>query len=167
MSTLHTNTRTFVPLFQQPGGEANFFDKVRERQVCLENAVIQDSEAPCICGTVRVRNLDFNKSVHIRYTIDSWKSFADLQATYLANSCDGFSDKFSFTLAKVVSTGTTMTVKITPSSVYQRVQIQHIFLFLLRMTEIGLVLLFISANAGITKISVSQSYRIYTVQYIL
>lgn len=98
MNILHTSTKTFVPLFQQPGGEPNFFDKVREQQVCLENAVMQDSEVPCICGTVRVRNLDFNKSVHIRYTIDAWKSFADLQATYLNNSCDGFSDKFSFTL---------------------------------------------------------------------
>lgn len=98
INILYTSTKTFVPLFQQPGGEPNFFDKVRDLQVCLENAVVQDSEVPCICGTVRVRNLDFNKSVHIRYSIDAWKSFADLQATYLNNSCDGFSDKFSFTL---------------------------------------------------------------------
>lgn len=88
-------TRLLMPLFQQPGGESDFLDKVRERQVCLENAVVCSDY---IQGTVRVRNLDFNKSVHIRYTMDSWKSYADLQASYVNNSCDGFSDKFSFTL---------------------------------------------------------------------
>ncbi|CAH2010099.1 unnamed protein product [Acanthoscelides obtectus] len=33
-----------------------------------------------------------------RYTLNSWKSYADVQATYVANSCDGFSDKFSFVI---------------------------------------------------------------------
>lgn len=91
-------SKMLMPLFQQPGGEANFLDKVRENQVCLENAVVLDPIDLSVQGTVRVRNLDFNKSVHIRYTTDHWKSFADLQATYVDGSCDGFSDKFSFTL---------------------------------------------------------------------
>lgn len=90
--------KMLMPLFAQPGGEANFLDRVRENQVCLENAVIADPIDLSVQGTVRVRNLDFNKSVHIRYTTDHWKTFADLQATYVENSCDGFSDKFSFTL---------------------------------------------------------------------
>ncbi|XP_044583838.1 glycogen-binding subunit 76A isoform X2 [Cotesia glomerata] len=87
-----------VPLFQQPGGLINFLDIVRERQVCLENVIVQNPVSTCIQGTVRVRNLDFHKSVHIRYSLDSWKSYSDLQAIYLQNSCDGFSDKFSFQL---------------------------------------------------------------------
>ncbi|KAI4469936.1 protein phosphatase 1 regulatory subunit [Holotrichia oblita] len=88
--------KILLALFQQPGGETNFLDRVRDNQVCLENAVVDDPIALSIQGTVRVRNLDFNKSVHIRYSLDSWKSFADLQALYVQNSCDGFSDKFSF-----------------------------------------------------------------------
>lgn len=91
-------TKMLMPLFQQPGGEANFLDRVRDNQVCLENAVVADPIDLSVQGTVRVRNLDFNKSVHIRYSTDSWRTFADLQATYVDNSCDGFSDKFSFTL---------------------------------------------------------------------
>ncbi|CAG5088481.1 Similar to Gbs-76A: Glycogen-binding subunit 76A (Drosophila melanogaster) [Cotesia congregata] len=87
-----------VPLFQQPGGLINFLDIVRERQVSLENVIVQNPVSACIQGTVRVRNLDFHKSVHIRYSLDSWKSYSDLQAIYLQNSCDGFSDKFSFQL---------------------------------------------------------------------
>ncbi|XP_014484395.1 PREDICTED: glycogen-binding subunit 76A isoform X3 [Dinoponera quadriceps] len=90
--------RMLVPLFQQPGGMANFLDLVRERRVCLENVLVQNPVTLAIQGTVRVINLDFHKSVHIRYTLNSWRNFSDLQATYVPNSCDGFSDKFSFVL---------------------------------------------------------------------
>lgn len=90
--------RMLVPLFQQPGGMANFLDMVRERRVCLENVLVQDPVTLAIQGTVRVINLDFHKSVHIRYTLNSWRNFSDLQATYVPNSCDGFSDKFTFIL---------------------------------------------------------------------
>lgn len=90
--------KVLVPLFQQPGGQMDFLDRVAANQVCLENAMVDDPVALSIKGTVRVRNLDFNKSVHIRYSLDSWKSFADLQGQYVPNSCDGFSDKFSFLL---------------------------------------------------------------------
>lgn len=90
--------KMLMPLFQQPGGLPNFLDRVRDQQVCLENAVVSDPSILAISGTVRVRNLDFHKSVHIRYTLDGWKTYADLQATYVPNSCDGFSDKFSFVL---------------------------------------------------------------------
>ncbi|XP_034251004.1 glycogen-binding subunit 76A isoform X2 [Thrips palmi] len=91
-------TRVLVPLFQQPGGLADFLDRVRDRQVCMENAVVADVALLSIAGQVRVRNLDFHKTVHLRYTTDGWRSFADLQASYVPNSCDGFSDKFTFTL---------------------------------------------------------------------
>lgn len=97
-STSRVADRTLVPLFQQPGGLPNFLDFVRERKVCLENVLVQDPLTLCIQGTVRVLNLDFHKSVHIRYTLNSWKNFSDLQASYISNSCDGFSDKFSFIL---------------------------------------------------------------------
>ncbi|XP_069701266.1 glycogen-binding subunit 76A [Periplaneta americana] len=90
--------RCLIPMFQQPGGQPDFMDRIREDQVCLENAVVTDVVSSSISGTVRVRNLDFHKSVHVRYTLDGWKTFADLQATYVQNSCDGFSDKFSFVL---------------------------------------------------------------------
>ena len=90
--------RCLIPLFQQPSGQPYFIDRIRDDFVCLENAVVTDRVSYCVTGTVRVRNLDFHKTVHVRYTLDGWKTFADLQATYVSNSCDGFSDKFSFTL---------------------------------------------------------------------
>lgn len=87
-----------LPMFQQPVGLPNFLDLVREYNVCLENAYVDDPILLSLKGTVRVRNLDFHKSVHIRYTLDSWQTFADVKATYVNNSCDGFSDKFTFLL---------------------------------------------------------------------
>ncbi|KAH8370929.1 hypothetical protein KR093_005563 [Drosophila rubida] len=90
--------KLLMPLFQQPGGLATFLDAVREKQVSLENAAVSDSINQTIAGSVRVRNLDFHKSVHIRYSLDGWRSYADLQANYVENSCDGFSDKFTFVL---------------------------------------------------------------------
>lgn len=90
--------KLLMPLFQQPGGLPTFLDAVREKQVSLENAAVTDSINQTISGSVRVRNLDFHKSVHIRYSLDGWRSYADLQANYVENSCDGFSDKFTFVL---------------------------------------------------------------------
>lgn len=90
--------KLLMPLFQQPGGLSNFLDIVREKLVSLENAAVTDAINQTITGSVRVRNLDFHKSVHIRYSLDGWRSFADLQANYVENSCDGFSDKFTFVL---------------------------------------------------------------------
>ncbi|EFA00664.2 Glycogen-binding subunit 76A-like Protein [Tribolium castaneum] len=88
--------KILIPLFQQPGILPDFIDRLRENQVCLDSVVVQDPISLSISGIVRVKNLDFHKSVHIRYTLDSWQSFADVPAVYVENSCDGFSDKFSF-----------------------------------------------------------------------
>lgn len=90
--------KVLVPLFQQPGGMPGFLEMVREQSVCLENVMVTDPICLTISGTVRVRNLDFNKSVHVRYTLDAWQTYSDFQAMYIQNSCDGFSDKFSFTI---------------------------------------------------------------------
>ncbi|XP_037718180.1 glycogen-binding subunit 76A [Drosophila subpulchrella] len=90
--------KLLMPLFQQPGGLPKFLDAVREKQVSLENAAVSDNINQTISGSVRVRNLDFHKSVHIRYSLDGWRSYADLQANYVENSCDGFSDIFTFVL---------------------------------------------------------------------
>lgn len=90
--------KIIVPLFQQPGASPNFLDVVQAQNVAMENAAVTDPICLTITGLVRVRNLDFHKSVHIRYSLDAWKSYSDLQAEYVPNSCDGFSDKFSFTV---------------------------------------------------------------------
>ncbi|XP_071454366.1 uncharacterized protein Gbs-76A [Hetaerina americana] len=100
-----------TPLFPQPGAAADFIDRIRERCVCLESAVEEDTADEeddgvefygvngwSVLGTVRVRNLAFHKTVHARASADGWRSHADVPASYLPGSCDGFSDRFAFEL---------------------------------------------------------------------
>lgn len=94
---------TLVPLFQLP---QDVTEKLERLNVCLESARVCDGVHVTICGSVRVRNLDFHKTVHIRYTMNRWKTYTDLQATYVAGSCDGYSDRFQFVLyAPCISSG--------------------------------------------------------------
>ncbi|KAJ8716042.1 hypothetical protein PYW08_013327 [Mythimna loreyi] len=94
---------TLVPLFQLP---VNITDKLETQNVCMESARVCDGVHVTVCGSVRVRNLDFHKTVHIRYTMNGWKTYTDLQATYVQGSCDGFSDRFQFVLyAPAISSG--------------------------------------------------------------
>lgn len=94
---------TLVPLFQLP---VNITDKLEMQNVCIESARVCDGVHVTVCGSVRVRNLDFHKTVHIRYTMNGWKTYTDLQATYVQGSCDGFSDRFQFVLyAPAISSG--------------------------------------------------------------
>lgn len=94
---------TLVPLFQTP---RDVTEKLERMNVCLESARVCDGVHVTICGSVRVRNLDFHKTVHIRYTMNRWKTYTDLQATYVSGSCDGYSDRFQFVLyAPCISSG--------------------------------------------------------------
>ncbi|CAO1426357.1 unnamed protein product [Diamesa serratosioi] len=88
--------KVLVPLFQQPGSLPAFLERVKDKKVCLQNAAVTDPIALTITGSVRVRNLDYHKSVHIRYSMDNWRSYSDMMANYVEDSCDGFSDKFTF-----------------------------------------------------------------------
>lgn len=85
----------FVPQFQQPVSDPHFLDKVREQKICLENIIVNDLRATVV---VRVLNLGFQKLVEARLSTTEWAAHEDLTADYVPNSCDGFSDKFSFTI---------------------------------------------------------------------
>ncbi|CAG4947254.1 unnamed protein product [Parnassius apollo] len=94
---------TLVPLFQLP---RDVTEKLEKMNVCLESARVCDGAHVTVCGSVRVRNLDFHKTVHVRYTMNRWKTYTDLQATYVQGSCDGYSDRFQFVLyAPCISSG--------------------------------------------------------------
>ena len=88
-------SRYLTACFQQPGASENFLTNVMTQKVCLENAVITDLT---ITGVVRVANLGFHKTVRIRYSTNSWASFHDIMASYVQNSCDGPTDRFSFSI---------------------------------------------------------------------
>ena len=81
-------------MFSQPASDYKcFHDKVIEQKVSLENAYVQDM---CIRGSVKVRNIVFDKAVSIRYTTDGWGSHEEVQASY--NRTTGQNDTFTFEL---------------------------------------------------------------------
>ena len=93
-----TNSRRTILLeinFDQPAVQKDFHIMLRKNLVKLENAIINKN----ICtGTIKVRNIAFEKKVFVRYTFDRWKNWKDLQAKYYPNSCTGYTDTFTFSI---------------------------------------------------------------------
>ncbi len=95
-STVTIQPRYLSMSFIQPGGQSDFLTRVYQQQICLENAVVSDFT---VLGTIKVRNISYQKSVKIRYSADRWKTFGDIPALYVLNSCDGPTDRYSFGLS--------------------------------------------------------------------
>ncbi|KFD53503.1 hypothetical protein M514_05609 [Trichuris suis] len=72
--------------FEQPcSNHSSFRRNLNQKNVALENAVIQ-SDYHRLQGTVRVKNLAFEKEVFIRHTSDGWKTYQDLHANFLRST---------------------------------------------------------------------------------
>lgn len=92
--------------FEQPCLDFQAFRcRMRERMVLLESCKVTRRS---ILGTVRVRNVCFEKAVHIRITFDAWSSYLDVPCTYL-DQCYGEpgTDVFEFnvTVPEQLETG--------------------------------------------------------------
>ncbi|MGH0123129.1 UNVERIFIED_CONTAM: hypothetical protein FKN15_026244 [Acipenser sinensis] len=81
----------FVNPLQAPG----FLERVQQMKVSLETVGTDDFS---INGVIRVLNISFEKKVFVRYTLDNWLSFMDVPASYIYNSSNGKTDRFSFKL---------------------------------------------------------------------
>uniref|UniRef100_A0A0R3S554 CBM21 domain-containing protein n=1 Tax=Elaeophora elaphi TaxID=1147741 RepID=A0A0R3S554_9BILA len=86
---------SWVISFKQPASEyVKFRETLEGGFVALENVVLKNEICRMI-GTVKVKNIAFEKKVFIRFTSDGWKSFLDRMATYQPSSSK-FYDTFSF-----------------------------------------------------------------------
>ncbi|XP_029016682.1 protein phosphatase 1 regulatory subunit 3C-B-like [Betta splendens] len=81
--------------FQQPSVDFQAFRaKLAESMIVLENCSVTEQ---ALRGAVRVRNLSFQKDVHVRITLDSWQSHRDVPCTYLQRRFGGpHTDIFEF-----------------------------------------------------------------------
>uniref|UniRef100_A0A5S6QQG1 CBM21 domain-containing protein n=1 Tax=Trichuris muris TaxID=70415 RepID=A0A5S6QQG1_TRIMR len=83
--------------FEQPcSNYANFRRTLNQKNVALENALLQ-SDQHRLQGTVKVKNLTFEKEVFIRHTTDGWRTYEDLKADFLRSSGREY-DTFMFYL---------------------------------------------------------------------
>ncbi|XP_054842236.1 protein phosphatase 1 regulatory subunit 3B isoform X2 [Eublepharis macularius] len=88
----------FVLDFVQPSADyLDFRNRLQADYVCLENCMLKDKS---ITGTVKVRNLAFEKAVKIRMTFDTWKTFTDYPCQYVKDMYAGSDkDTFSFDIS--------------------------------------------------------------------
>lgn len=83
--------------FKQPSADyLDFRNRLIANSVCLENCSLQERS---LTGTIKVRNMGFEKKVKLRVTYDSWVSFTDVECSFMNNvySCQD-SDTFAFVL---------------------------------------------------------------------
>ncbi|XP_062867726.1 protein phosphatase 1 regulatory subunit 3B [Trichomycterus rosablanca] len=83
--------------FSQPSADYMRFRERLERDfVCLEHCVLKDR---AVAGTVKVKNLSYEKAVTLRITFDTWKSHVDVDCPYVLDMYSGSGwDTFSFEL---------------------------------------------------------------------
>ncbi len=87
--------KQFQLCFPQPGASGAFMHRVLTSSVCLENARV-DSSRGLLTGTVRVKSVGFEKKVAVRITYNNWATFSEVPASYVQDSHDGATDRFSF-----------------------------------------------------------------------
>ncbi|KAF4084507.1 hypothetical protein AMELA_G00129450 [Ameiurus melas] len=83
--------------FRQPAADYLVFrNRLMKNSVCLESCTLQGRT---LTGTIKVRNLSFEKSVHVRITFDSWKNHRDVACTFMNDVCAcRDTDTFSFSV---------------------------------------------------------------------
>ena len=81
--------------FPQPVAANDFKEHLEGQFVCLENVVASQNS---LWGTIKVKNIAYHKRILVRYTLDGWGSCTEIEATYVPESNDGSSDRFSFAI---------------------------------------------------------------------
>ncbi|KAM9847951.1 protein phosphatase 1 regulatory subunit 3C-B [Aulostomus maculatus] len=92
-----SSVRSLVLDFKQPSADyLDFRNRLIKNSVCLENCSLQERS---LTGTIKVRNVGFEKLVQVRATFDSWASFTDVDCTFMNNiyGCQD-TDTFAFVL---------------------------------------------------------------------
>ncbi|XP_055488659.1 protein phosphatase 1 regulatory subunit 3B [Leucoraja erinacea] len=81
--------------FAQPSSDfLDFKNRLETESVCLENCLLQEG---MIMGTIKVKNIAFEKSLKVRITFDTWKTFQDHDCCYVHDLYGGSDrDTFSF-----------------------------------------------------------------------
>lgn len=81
--------------FPQPSSDyLRFRQSLETNLVCLEHCVLKEK---ALAGTIKVKNVSFEKSVKLRVTFDSWKSHTDIDCVYIKDTYpNAHSDTFSF-----------------------------------------------------------------------
>lgn len=86
VSTCCPGTRLKLDFPQPSENFQAFRAKLAESMVTLENCSVTEV---ALEGTVRVRNISFQKEVNVRITFDSWQSYRNVPCTYVQKRFGG------------------------------------------------------------------------------
>lgn len=90
---LEFTLQCLVPDFPPPVESPGFSGRLAQQLVCLERVTCSDLG---ISGTVRVRNVAFEKQVAVRYTFSGWRSAHEAVARWRGSGAEGTEDVFAF-----------------------------------------------------------------------
>ncbi|XP_014489261.1 PREDICTED: protein phosphatase 1 regulatory subunit 3C-B [Dinoponera quadriceps] len=80
---MQNTTPPWQVTFPQPASDyLAFRRKLDQDNVSLENVIVRESEQ-CLVGTVKVRNLAYDKEVVVRASSDCWSTHEDVHCTYV------------------------------------------------------------------------------------
>lgn len=100
--TVKADLDRWEPMFPQPASDYLEFRRKLERScVSLENVIAKETDQT-VTGTVKVKNIAFDKEVSVRVTTDSWVTTTNYPCCYVPSGSEGTSvydlyDTFSFT----------------------------------------------------------------------
>ncbi|GIX97574.1 protein phosphatase 1 regulatory subunit 3C [Caerostris extrusa] len=87
--------------FAQPASDyLAFRDKIQKNNVSLENVIVREGD-DTVTGTIKVKNIAFDKEVFVRVTFDKWVSSQDIAASFSPSGIQSGNsqfDTFSFAL---------------------------------------------------------------------
>lgn len=76
--------------FEQPAAQyVTFHERLLKDNVSLENVLLKGLK---VAGTIKVKNITYEKKVVVRVTFDKWKTLEDVAACYVGSKC--FSSKY-------------------------------------------------------------------------
>lgn len=87
-------------LFTLPSSPEELDQRLREQMVELESIELLPGTS-IVRGNIRVANLCYTKSVHVRMSLDRWETHFELLADYVPGSSDRKTDRFTFTYTLV------------------------------------------------------------------
>ncbi|KAL5291207.1 PPP1R3B family protein [Megaselia abdita] len=102
-----TSTDTWTVDFKQPASDyLSFRQKIDKNYVSLENVIVKDEDS-LVVGTIKVKNVSFEKEVVVRVTFDGWQSQQDIFCNFsrifnpvgIQTSAHIVYDTFSFKIA--------------------------------------------------------------------
>lgn len=86
------------PAFTQPASDyLEFRQKLEANLVSLENVIVRGPNL--MTGTIKVKNVTFEKRVFVRLTFDGWKTMQDCEASFVPNGhLSNVFDTFAFSV---------------------------------------------------------------------